>query len=150
MHGCQCNVDHVCALRTDRQQLISAVFSSKRGGYPRPERDTMECAPAFVFTSARDAQLFRRWIGAHLSSIRGAAESASPDVRLRSISSHVAANVVVLRFECAACRDAGRDDHVAAMYAACEWVKRANPAVLQYFVMSAGARRVVEQSRFAS
>jgi hypothetical protein len=38
------------------------------------------------------------------------------------------------------------------MYAACEWIKRANPTVLRYFVMSAGASRVVAEapSRFAS
>lgn len=109
-------------------------------------------APAFVFASADDAQLFRAWIGAHLSSIREAAESASPDVRLRSIESHVTANVALIRFEYAPYRDAGDDDLVAAMYAACEWVKRTNPSVLRYFVMSSGAERVVAEarSRFAS
>lgn len=124
----------------------------ERGGYPRPAKDTMEEAPAFVFASAGDAQLFRAWIGAHLSSIREAAESASPDVKLRSIESDVTANVVLIRFEWSPSRDAGHDDLVAAMYAACEWVMRANSAVLRYFVMSAGARRVVAaaRSRFAS
>ena len=103
----------------------------------------MDRDPAFVFGSARDAQLFCAWIGANLSSIREAAESASPDVKLQLIESHVTANVVLLRLECAPYRDASHDDLVAAMYAACEWVKRANPRVLRYFVMSAGARRVV-------
>lgn len=115
----------------------------ERGGVPRPARHQMDRDPAFVFGSARDAQQFRAWIGAHLSSIREAAESASPDVRLRSIESHVTANVVLVRLECAAYGDAGDDDLVAAMYAACEWVKRANPAVLRYFVMADAARRIV-------
>lgn len=140
-----------------RDQAITSTAARRpaaieRGGFPRPERDKMERAPAFVFDSARDAQLFRAWIGAHLASIRQAAESASPDVRLRSIESHVTANIVLIRFECAPYREAARDDLVAAMYAACEWIKRANPTVLRYFVMSAGASRVVAEapSRFAS
>ena len=131
-----------------RDQAITSTVARRpaameRGGFPRPERHKMDRDPAFVFGSARDAQQFRAWIGAHLSSIREAAESASPDVRLRSIDSHVTANVVLIRFDCAPYRDAGHDDLVAAMYAACEWVKRANPTVLRYFVMSGGARRVV-------
>ena len=115
----------------------------ERGGFRRPARHTMDRAPAFVFASTRDAWLFRVWIGAHLSSIRAAAESASPDVKLRSIESHVTANVVVIQFECAPARDAGPEDLLAAMYAACEWIRRANPAVQRYFVMSPGATRVV-------
>ena len=131
-----------------RDQAITSTVARRpaameRGGVPRPQRRTMDRKPAFVFGSARDAQEFRAWIGAHLSSIREAAESASPDVRLRSIESHVTANLVLIQFECAPYRDAGHDDLIAAMYAACEWVKRANPTVLRYFVMSGGASRVV-------
>ena len=134
-----------------RDQAITTMArrpaAMERGGYPRPARNMMEEAPAFVFASARDAQLFRAWIGAHLSSIREAAESASPDVKLRSIESDVTANVVLIRFECSPSRDAGHDDLLAAMYAACECVMHANSTVLRYFVTSAGARRVLAAAR---
>src|SRR3954471_3282187 len=43
----------------------------------------MERAPAFVFSSARDARAFRGWLLGHLAEIRSAAESAAAGVQLK-------------------------------------------------------------------
>jgi len=108
-----------------------------------------ERAPAFVFRSARDARQFRSWIGAHLAAIRSAAESTSPDVKLQSIESDVIANVALIQFEFAPSSDRSPEDLVAAIYAACEGIERANPTVLRYFLMSRGGRRVVAEAKIA-
>lgn len=111
--------------------------------------DAMDRAPAFVFASSRDARAFRRWMLGHLAEIRSAAESKSAQVKLSSIESHVADNLVLIRFDFGAPCEVGSETVARAERAACEFIEHANPTVVRYFLMSAGGRRVVAQAKIA-
>ena len=111
--------------------------------------DAMECAPAFVFSSARGARAFRGWILAHLAEIRSAAESRSARVKLSSIESHVDDNIVLIRLEFGAAGALSSELLAGAVHTACEYIEWANPTVLRCLLMSAGGRRVVAQAKVA-
>lgn len=111
--------------------------------------EEMQRAPAFVFASARGARAFRGWMGAHLLAIRSAAESTSPEVKLRSIQSRAEGNLVLVRFELAAAAFTTAETLARAERAACECIQRANPAVLRHFVMSSAGRRITVEAKIA-
>ena len=94
----------------------------------------MQRAPALVFASARDALAFRAWMLRHLAEIRAAAEAAASGLELNCIESQVSNNVVRLRFELAWEEAPCPETLASAVYAACKWIRRANPMVLRYFV----------------
>lgn len=111
--------------------------------------EEMQRAPAFVFSSARDARAFRGWMGAHLLEIRSAAESTSPELRLRAIESHADGNLVLVRFDFATPALTSARTLAGAERAACECIQRANPAVLRCFVMSSAGRRITVEAKIA-
>jgi hydroxymethylglutaryl-CoA reductase (NADPH) len=128
---------------------VTRVLNASGGVTCTIADEAMERAPAFVFSSAREARAFRGWMGAHLAEIRSAAESAAPAVKLQSIGSQFADNIVLVRFDFDASSFTSAMTLDAAVRAACESIRRANPAVLRDFVMTSGTRRITAKAKIA-
>ncbi|HEY7235066.1 MAG TPA: hydroxymethylglutaryl-CoA reductase [Gemmatimonadaceae bacterium] len=98
--------------------------------------DHMQRAPVFVFRSAREARAFRDWVVEHFDDIRRVAEATSHVAKLLQIETYLSNNFAFLRFDFATGDAAGQNMVGRATLFACEWIVRANPTLLRYYLES--------------
>ncbi len=84
--------------------------------------DAMQRAPVFVFTDAREARDFVRWVDANLDTIRAEAEGTSRVAKLTDIDAYLSNKFAFLRFNFTTGDAAGQNMVGRATFAACSWI----------------------------
>ncbi len=94
--------------------------------------DAMQRAPAFLFSSAREARDFGKWVDENFDKIKAAADATTSIGRLRSIQQFPAAKFVYLRFNYTTGDAAGQNMVTKATKAACDWMVGEYPGIERY------------------
>src|SRR4051812_25617826 len=89
--------------------------------------DHMQRAPAFLFTSAREARAFGDWLDETFDDIKAAAESTTGTGRLQEIERYSAGRILYTRFNYTTGDAAGQNLTGKATQAACRWIKVQRP-----------------------
>jgi hydroxymethylglutaryl-CoA reductase (NADPH) len=98
--------------------------------------DHMQRAPAFLFSSAREARGFTRWLDEHFDEIKAAAEATTRSGRLQEIERYSAGRILYTRFNYTTGDAAGQNLTGKATQAACRWIKANNSNLEHYFLES--------------
>ena len=98
--------------------------------------DRMQRAPAFLFTSARGARAFDRWLDEHFAEIKAAAEATTRSGRLEDIERYSAGRILYTRFNYTTGDAAGQNLTGKATQAACRWITEHNSEIERYFLES--------------
>jgi hydroxymethylglutaryl-CoA reductase (NADPH) len=98
--------------------------------------DHMQRAPAFIFTSARDARAFAGWLDDHFGDIKAAAEQTTRSGKLQEIERYTASRIIFTRFNYTTGDAAGQNLTGKATQAACRWIEANNDTIEQYFLES--------------
>jgi len=101
--------------------------------------DRMQRAPAFIFSSAREARAFGAWLEEHFEDVRAAAESTTRSGRLIEIEQYSASRILFTRFDYTTGDAAGQNMTGKATQAACRWIFEHYPGIEHYFLESAFA-----------
>ena len=84
--------------------------------------DAMQRAPVFVFSDARGARDFGKWVEDHIDQIRPQAESTSSVAKLQYIDTYLSNKFAYLRFNFSTGDAAGQNMVGRATFAACSWI----------------------------
>jgi hydroxymethylglutaryl-CoA reductase (NADPH) len=84
--------------------------------------DAMQRAPVFVFSDAREARDFLKWVQGNMDRIRDEAEATSRVAHLIDIDPYLASKFVFLRFNFTTGDAAGQNMVGRATFAACSWI----------------------------
>ena len=84
--------------------------------------DAMQRAPVFVFSDARGARDFGKWVEDHIDQIRPQAESTSSVAKLQYIDTYLSNKFAYLRFNFSTGDAAGQNTVGRATFAACSWI----------------------------
>lgn len=95
---------------------------------------SMQRAPVFMFTNAREAREFGEWLRANHAGVKAAAESTTRSGRLVEIEQYPLANMLYLRFDYTTGDAAGQNMTGKATRAACEWIRETHPAHPKYML----------------
>jgi hydroxymethylglutaryl-CoA reductase (NADPH) len=98
--------------------------------------DRMQRAPAFVFTSAREARGFGEWLDERFDDIKAAAESTTRSGKLQNIERYSAGRILYTRFNYTTGDAAGQNLTGKATQAACRWIVEHCPPIERYFLES--------------
>jgi hydroxymethylglutaryl-CoA reductase (NADPH) len=99
------------------------------------QSDHMQRAPVFVFDSAREALVFRRWVEEHLDEIRREAEATTGTGKLAYIDTYLASKFAYLRFNFKTGDAAGQNMVGRATFAACSWILERNKRSVRRFYL---------------
>lgn len=100
------------------------------------QNDSMQRAPVFVFTDARDGKKFVNWVYDHMESIRKEAEQTSHYVRLQYVDPFVSNKFVFLRFNYSTGDAAGQNMVGRATFAACSWITEHYQGIQNFYLES--------------
>jgi hydroxymethylglutaryl-CoA reductase (NADPH) len=95
---------------------------------------SMQRAPVFMFSTARDARDFGEWLVAGFAGIKAAAESTTSVGKLFEIEQYAVGNLLYLRFNYTTGDAAGQNMTGKATYAACEWIRETHPSRPKYLL----------------
>ncbi|HQR47870.1 MAG TPA: hydroxymethylglutaryl-CoA reductase [Steroidobacteraceae bacterium] len=95
---------------------------------------SMQRAPVFMFTTAREARDFGDWLRTNHEGVRDAAQSTTRSGRLVEIEQYPLANMLYLRFNYTTGDAAGQNMTGKATRAACEWIRESHPAHPKYML----------------
>jgi len=98
--------------------------------------DRMQRAPAFLFSSAREARDFSRWLIEHFEEIKAVAETTTSTGRLQDIEQYSASRILFTRFNYTTGDAAGQNLTGKATQAACRWIVDNHPPMEHYFLES--------------
>jgi hydroxymethylglutaryl-CoA reductase (NADPH) len=98
--------------------------------------DRMQRAPAFLFSSAREARAFGQWLRDNFQAIKEAAEATTRSGRLIEIEQYSASRMLFMRFDYTTGDAAGQNLTGKATQAACKWIVANYPGIEQYFLES--------------
>jgi hydroxymethylglutaryl-CoA reductase (NADPH) len=84
--------------------------------------DAMQRAPVFVFSNAREARDFVKWVEEHFDQIKEQAEATSSVAKLENIDSYLATKFAFLRFNYKTGDAAGQNMVGRATFAASSWI----------------------------
>jgi len=98
--------------------------------------DRMQRAPAFLFTSAREARAFGEWLDEHFDEIAAAAEATTRSGKLQDIEQYSASRMLFTRFNYTTGDAAGQNLTGKATQAACRWIVETYPGIEHYFLES--------------
>jgi hydroxymethylglutaryl-CoA reductase (NADPH) len=98
--------------------------------------DRMQRAPAFLFTSAREARDFCEWLRDNFDEIKKAAETTTKSGALIEIEQYTAGRIVYTRFDYTTGDAAGQNLTGKATAAACAWIAGENPQIDHFFLES--------------
>jgi hydroxymethylglutaryl-CoA reductase (NADPH) len=98
--------------------------------------DRMQRAPAFVFSSAREARGFAEWLDERFDDIKAAAESTTRSGKLQDIERYSAGRILYTRFNYTTGDAAGQNLTGKATQAACRWIVEHCPPIERYFLES--------------
>src|SRR3954465_13207840 len=98
--------------------------------------DRMQRAPAFLFTSAREARDFGQWLRDNFEDIKKAAETTTKSGKLIEIEQYTAGGMVYTRFDYTTGDAAGQNLTGKATAAACAWIAGKCENVEHFFLES--------------
>jgi hydroxymethylglutaryl-CoA reductase (NADPH) len=98
--------------------------------------DAMQRAPVFVFSDARGAREFIKWVNANVEQIREEAESTSSVAKLLYIDPYVSNKFVYLRFNFSTGDAAGQNMVGRATFEACSWILDQYKGVTNFYLES--------------
>lgn len=98
--------------------------------------DAMQRAPVFVFSNAREAREFIKWVQDNFAQIAEEAEATSSVAKLLYIDPYTASRFAYLRFNFSTGDAAGQNMVGRATFAACSWILDHYPGVLNFFLES--------------
>jgi len=98
--------------------------------------DAMQRAPVFVFSNAREARDFVRWVEDNIDKIREEAEATSRFARLSYVDPFLASKFAYLRFNFTTGDAAGQNMVGRATFAACSWIIDEYPGIKTFFLES--------------
>jgi hydroxymethylglutaryl-CoA reductase (NADPH) len=98
--------------------------------------DHMQRAPAFIFSSAREARDFGEWMDEHFDEIKAAAEATTRSGQLQEIERYSAGRILYTRFNYTTGDAAGQNLTGKATQAACRWIVEHCPPIERYFLES--------------
>ena len=130
--------DFIVPLATTEGTLVASYnrgmrLATEAGGVQTTVLDGfMQRAPAFIFSDAREARDFGRWVDDHFAEIKSVAESTTHVGRLHHISQHAVGPLRYLRFNFTTGDAAGQNMVGKATWAVCEWLRSAYPGQFRY------------------
>jgi hydroxymethylglutaryl-CoA reductase (NADPH) len=84
--------------------------------------DAMQRAPVFVFSNAREARDFVKWVQENFETIKEQAEATSSVAKLKNVDPYLANKFAFLRFNYLTGDAAGQNMVGRATFAACSWI----------------------------
>lgn len=98
--------------------------------------DAMQRAPVFVFSDARGARDFAKWVQENIETIRGEAEATSSVAKLTYIDTYLSNKFAFLRFNYRTGDAAGQNMVGRATFAACGWILDHYDGIENFFLES--------------
>lgn len=98
--------------------------------------DAMQRAPVFIFSDAREALKFSRWLQENFAEIKEHAETTTRVGKLRNIEQYAASRFLFLRFNFTTGDAAGMNMVSKATKAACDWIRSVYPGIEHYYLES--------------
>ncbi len=98
--------------------------------------DSMQRAPVFVFSNAREARDFVKWVEANTDAIAEQAEATSSVAKLQYIDPYLASKFAYLRFNFSTGDAAGQNMVGRATFAACSWILDQYEGVRNFYLES--------------
>ena len=95
---------------------------------------SMQRAPVFMFTTAREARDFGEWLVENFAGAKAAAESTTKVGNLFEIEQYPVGNLLYLRFNYTTGDAAGQNMSGKATFAACEWIRATHPLHPKYML----------------
>jgi hydroxymethylglutaryl-CoA reductase (NADPH) len=95
---------------------------------------SMQRAPVFMFTTAREARDFGEWLVANFDGAKAAAEATTSVGKLFEIEQYAVGNLLYLRFNYTTGDAAGQNMTGKATFAACEWIRATHALHPQYML----------------
>ncbi len=99
--------------------------------------DKMNRAPVFVFSDARYARDFGKWVTSHFNKLKVLSEKTSSIAKLLDIDQYSASKMIWLRFNFFTGDAAGQNMVTRATREACNWILDQKPKGLEYFSLAA-------------
>ena len=96
--------------------------------------DSMQRAPAFVFSDALAGRRFGEWIDEHLDDLRAAAQATTRSGTLTHVTHHAVGPIRFLRCNFTTGDAAGQNMTGKATLAACEWARANYPGDFEYIL----------------
>ena len=132
--------DYFVPLATTEGTLVASynrgmrVLAESGGVTATVVKRSMQRAPVFTFTTAREARDFGEWLARNEDGVRAAAQSTTRSGRLVEIEQYALANMLYLRFNYTTGDAAGQNMTGKATRAACEWIRETHPARPTYLL----------------
>ncbi len=98
--------------------------------------DAMQRAPVFVFTNAREARDFVKWVEKNFDKIAEEAEATSSVAKLQNIDPYLASKFAFLRFNYSTGDAAGQNMVGRATFAACSWILDHYKGIQKFYLES--------------
>lgn len=98
--------------------------------------ESMQRAPLFIFSDAREARDFQIWLRANFDAIKEQAESTTSVGKLIEIENYHFHNYVATRFDYSTGDAAGQNMTSRATFFACEWIQKNYPGPLRNYMLS--------------
>lgn len=144
IHGEHAKGDFIIPLATTEGTLVASynrgmkVVNLSGGAKATVVADAMQRAPVFVFSDAREARDFVKWIDDHMDGIRDAAEGTTSVGKLTYIDPYLSNKFAFLRFNYTTGDAAGQNMVGRATFAACSWIldHYDGPAVKHFYLES--------------
>lgn len=98
--------------------------------------DSMQRAPVFEFSNAREARDFVKWVQDNFAKIAEEAEATSSVAKLQYIDPYLASKFAYLRFNFSTGDAAGQNMVGRATFAACSWILDNYAGILHFYLES--------------
>jgi hydroxymethylglutaryl-CoA reductase (NADPH) len=143
IHGLHAHGDFLIPMATSEGTLVASynrgmkVLNLSGGVTCTVQGDHMQRAPVFVFTNAREALVFRRWVEDHLEDLQREAETTTGSGHLDYVDTYLASKFAYLRFNFTTGDAAGQNMVGRATFAACCWLLEHYPhPICRFFLES--------------
>ncbi|HET9074905.1 MAG TPA: hydroxymethylglutaryl-CoA reductase [Solirubrobacteraceae bacterium] len=97
--------------------------------------DHMQRAPAFLFSSAREAREFGRWLAEHFEQVAAVAQETTSSGKLLEIEQYPAARILYTRFNYSTGDAAGQNMTGKATFHAARWIVANYPGEIDRFLL---------------
>jgi len=98
--------------------------------------ESMQRAPIFIFSDAREARDFQLWLRANFDAIKEQAEKTTSVGKLLEIENYHFHNYIATRFDYSTGDAAGQNMTSRATFFACEWIRENYPGSMRNYMLS--------------
>ena len=98
--------------------------------------ESMQRAPIFIFSDAREARDFQLWLRANFDAIKEQAEKTTSIGKLLEIENYHFHNYIATRFDYSTGDAAGQNMTSRATFFACEWIRENYPGSMRNYMLS--------------